>query len=845
MIILCDDGSLKIYVADKEKTEYWLQPHLKSTNAISQLKSGPMWSSTSLFQLCPLSIFDAFNKPEDSVVAASTSAQAEDTKDEEKSENNNSEEEVNKNSGLVKPKPLKRTNAIKKKTAKQLQQQQQLLQQQQQAEANMFPIDYFEKCSQLNEIEYSGNDLLEVYNQQQLKSRLSMGGKKRDSKILYKNLYKNNSLLKLGNKYVCSTKPNGFTLEIRNSSDASRSLLVGCRILLGTHSLERVPTYFQVFSRRMPVKLQRQRWFDICLTREEAILADNFISIQVGPSSDTMRHVTLIDACVCYVKTKESLNWSKEEANHIQKRFLQRQQKLKNGHKTAPKTTALQSKQKSAKKSVAMATNNNMTASPTEKNQSLIQYKPKPFDCLLGQSLDLLENCIVLLKNLPTDANEAFPHSISIDLLSLLCPPVITYKAKSLLYNSLTLSSPSKENIQKEQQQNVPVTMGLAMLYNSYNDDALLSLISNTFQLKSIKLPADQSRYFNTFNSYLDELYDLETLEKTLVVCKSLIQQQRAHNLIKYLNDKFNMATNGQSHFITALNDLFWRVLNRHVLSLNQIGQPTEIPNLAAIIETLVEVMHTYLMVELTNVNEKQSSLEAFSNSTILNIVFDCYMKLLCNDLLLDINFTARKTLLLLLKVPSASARSKATMALMAAASAAANKGTPMIVKPVPGKFKLNAPMAQSSLTISELTNEPVAISSNQVIPIQRQQVDETVQFPIGTSAFTNQAAVGGEVAVPADAEMMTDESANNNFAPVVPENQQDGEHMAQDLYNEDEEILQLAMALSLKEAEAAAAQAAKQDQTPIPNPTETASLPKSSVEPSGTQVDTGNSIFF
>ena len=26
MIILCDDGSLKIYVADSDKTDYWLHP---------------------------------------------------------------------------------------------------------------------------------------------------------------------------------------------------------------------------------------------------------------------------------------------------------------------------------------------------------------------------------------------------------------------------------------------------------------------------------------------------------------------------------------------------------------------------------------------------------------------------------------------------------------------------------------------------------------------------------------------------------------------------------------------------------------------------------------------------
>ena len=38
MIILCDDGSLKIYVATSEKTEYWLKPNLDSLNPIAQLK---------------------------------------------------------------------------------------------------------------------------------------------------------------------------------------------------------------------------------------------------------------------------------------------------------------------------------------------------------------------------------------------------------------------------------------------------------------------------------------------------------------------------------------------------------------------------------------------------------------------------------------------------------------------------------------------------------------------------------------------------------------------------------------------------------------------------------------
>lgn len=234
---------------------------------------------------------------------------------------------------------------------------------------------------------------------------------------------------------MCSTKPNGFTLEIRNKSDSGRSLLIGCRILLGTHSLERVPLHFTVFNRKLPVKITRQRWFDICLTREEAILADNFISIQVGASSDLARHITVIDGCVCYVRTRESLNWSKLEAQLLQRRHQDSQQRLtlKANTLESKKTIGAKLMAKSEKKLPAAGVN-------CPEKSWLVRYKPKPFDSLLGQTLDILENCVILLNE-----SQSAPYSISIDLLSLVCPPVITFKAKSLLYNILTLSSATKD----------------------------------------------------------------------------------------------------------------------------------------------------------------------------------------------------------------------------------------------------------------------------------------------------------------------------------------------------------------------------------------------------------------
>lgn len=49
----------------------------------------------------------------------------------------------------------------------------------------MFPVDFFEHCSVMNDIEFGGNDLLQVYNVQQLKNRLNSQGKFQN--ILFQN----------------------------------------------------------------------------------------------------------------------------------------------------------------------------------------------------------------------------------------------------------------------------------------------------------------------------------------------------------------------------------------------------------------------------------------------------------------------------------------------------------------------------------------------------------------------------------------------------------------------------------------------------------------------------------
>lgn len=43
--------------------------------------------------------------------------------------------------------------------------------------SSSFPIDFFEYCVAMNEIEFGGNDLLQIYNPQQIKHRLNSNGK--------------------------------------------------------------------------------------------------------------------------------------------------------------------------------------------------------------------------------------------------------------------------------------------------------------------------------------------------------------------------------------------------------------------------------------------------------------------------------------------------------------------------------------------------------------------------------------------------------------------------------------------------------------------------------------------
>lgn len=86
------------------------------------------------------------------------------------------------------------------------------------------------------------------------------------------------------------------------------SVIVGVRILVGTQDVQRAPACVDVFGRNIPFAMQRHRWFDIPLTKEESLQADKKLVLTFGPSNDPLG-VTMLDSIKVYGKTKESFGW--------------------------------------------------------------------------------------------------------------------------------------------------------------------------------------------------------------------------------------------------------------------------------------------------------------------------------------------------------------------------------------------------------------------------------------------------------------------------------------------------------------------------------------------------------
>lgn len=140
LILLCEDGSLRIYMAGMEQTGFWMSSAIQPNCTITGIK----------------------------------------------------------------PTRKKKTNKTTKPTG-----------------SVTFPIDFFEHCQVMNDVEYGGNDLLQIYNVAQIKHRLNTTG-----------------------MYVVSTKAIGFNVEVTNND--AILVMTGIRVLLGNQDIQRAPLYVVV-----------------------------------------------------------------------------------------------------------------------------------------------------------------------------------------------------------------------------------------------------------------------------------------------------------------------------------------------------------------------------------------------------------------------------------------------------------------------------------------------------------------------------------------------------------------------------------------------------------------------
>ena len=106
-------------------------------------------------------------------------------------------------------------------------------------------------------LQFQGSDILHIYNKQQVKTRLNAG-----------------------TLYLANNKPSGFTIEVNNHHSGT-VVMVGIRILIGFHSVEKAPSFVEVFGRTHTVCFPAgtSRWMDMPFTRDEALQADKELKI--------------------------------------------------------------------------------------------------------------------------------------------------------------------------------------------------------------------------------------------------------------------------------------------------------------------------------------------------------------------------------------------------------------------------------------------------------------------------------------------------------------------------------------------------------------------------------------
>lgn len=428
-----------------------------------------------------------------------------------------------------------------------------------------FSVDYFEKCSQMNEVEFGGSDVLEVYNTLQIKTRFNAA-----------------------NMYIACTKPNGFTLTVSQIGDFE-NVMAGIRVNLGVCDPARAPTSIDIFNRSIPVNINRNRWFDIPFTLKEMkkLMDTNTLDIRFVGSNDS-NHVTIVDCVRVYGRSRELVTIDNEDLD-------------------SSFTISDISENETIKIS-------NKKKSPTQKLRALL-YAPDIADInllpkfsdenhiiygfiashLMANSLDVLESLISFIKSAQATSSEPIREAELIHCARhLLNNDKICYKQKC----ELILSLCSKL-----------LNVSFSGRLNKSACLLLAKLIPNKTQYDEHRCDIIFENSFNNINRIYDDITIYH--HYITIFCEMVSEHPKIFiRLInKYFINEKSIQTDSYlaaAKFCQYLFDLFWqkyqkRPFNEILCCLSNIGQFLQIDS---IVNSLVVIFYSSTYSLLMNNSE-------------------------------------------------------------------------------------------------------------------------------------------------------------------------------------------------------------------------------------------------
>ena len=168
-----------------------------------------------------------------------------------------------------------------------------------------FPINFFESCEHIQEVEFSSPQLARIYNKNQLKQRLAPSQSSQSQYVAWRG---------------------GFSIQIK----AARNRIIrGVRVHLGQNGPEVVPPHVTFGSRQFPfVDINRAKWVDIVFTAKESLEFNGKVNLTFAPSNHQDQRV-IVEAIKVFGQSKRLIE--AEAANENNSFLANQSQVIRNG----------------------------------------------------------------------------------------------------------------------------------------------------------------------------------------------------------------------------------------------------------------------------------------------------------------------------------------------------------------------------------------------------------------------------------------------------------------------------------------------------------------------------------